>query len=256
MNKKLAKLESELQKYIIDHGSKGEQILGMVQRSTGSKIGSIIWTVLGLLLTFLLSFLALLAMYKYQVIKFLFPVLLVIDVLIHLYVLVKALLDIIVFGDCSVSYFFVTTHALYECNGFHCCCIYSWSFDELVMLEYGEGKVIATSKYWLSDAPEHYNKSEDELSKLNRDHVRWNEPIERRNFSFSSTIIRPSESTPGGGHHRVGRRRYRHNNAPLLQTKTLHFSSDSEMPELCAEAASKFSNVKIKKIGTDDKIGE
>lgn len=257
MDKQLKRLESELTRYILSHGAKDEQVLGMVQRGGSSKLGTVVKILCLHLLTFLISFLVLFYLRQYQIFRILFFVLLVIDALIHVYSMITSLRDAIIFGDSTVSYFFVTTHALYECNGFHCGCIYFWSFDELVMLEYGEGKVILTAKHFLSDAPLHSNdKREEELAKLNRRHLLMKEPIERRNYSFSDLLTRPAESLPVGGYNRVTRHTHRHKIAPSLQTRTLRFSSGSEMPEICRDAASGYRHIKIKKIGYDMKSVE
>jgi hypothetical protein len=51
-----------------------------------------------------------------------------------------------------------------------------------------------------------------------------------------------------GNYNYVDGRSYRYNNAPNLQTKTFHFTSDSEMPNLCGKAASGHRKVKVEKL--------
>lgn len=249
MDERLSKLCMELQRYIISRGAKDERVLGVELQHIGSKTGGVLKTVFGLLFSALLCCVVLLSLYKYRVVELLFFPLLTVTVLVHAFLFLKILTGGAIFGDYPAVYFVVTTHAMYRCDGFYCSCLYSWSFDELTMLEYGEGIVRATSKYFLSDAPTSSNaKAENELYKLNRKHIRRGEPVERRIFSFSRTFTRPPESMPGGSYYRTNGRRYRHNNAPSLQVYTLYFSADSEMPELCRKAASEFRKVKIEKL--------
>ena len=72
MDKQLKRLESELTRYILSHGAKDEQVLGMVQRGGSSKLGAVVKILCLHLLTFLLTFLLLFFLYQYQIIKFLF----------------------------------------------------------------------------------------------------------------------------------------------------------------------------------------
>ena len=249
MDEQLERLESELADYIISRGHKDEKILGVELQHIGSKTGGVLKNVFFRFFSLILFSLLLFSLFKYRIVEVLFVPLLIINVLIHIVLLFKNLFCSAIFGDYPAVYFVVTTHAMYRCDGFYCSCLYSWSFDELTMLEYGEGVVRATSKYLLSDAPTSSNsKAEDELYKLNRKHVRRGEPVERRIFSFSRTFTRPPESMPGGSNYRTDGRRYRHNNAPSLQVYTLYFSEDSQMPELCRKAASEYRKIKIEKI--------
>lgn len=249
MEEQLNKLETELKQFIVEKGAKGEKVLGMELLSTHSKVGGTLKVFFGLLFTCFLSFLSIFGLKKFSIIDQLFPILLVISAVVHIILFFYILCNGMVYGDYPATYFVVTTHAMYLCDGFYCCFLYSWTFDEITMLEYGKGIVRATSRYWLSDARKSLvNKSIDETYKRNRRLVRNNQPMERRILSFSDTIMRPSESMPGGNYNHVDGRTYRYNNAPTLQTKTLHFTSDSEMPELCRKAASGFRKVKIEKI--------
>ena len=59
MDKQLKRLESELIEYILSHGAKDEQVLGMVQRGGSSKLGAVVKILCVHLLTFLISFLVL-----------------------------------------------------------------------------------------------------------------------------------------------------------------------------------------------------
>ncbi|MBE6579341.1 MAG: hypothetical protein E7651_05985 [Ruminococcaceae bacterium] len=249
MEEQLTKIETELKQFIEEKGEKGEKVLGMSRLSTSSKVGGTLKLFFGLLVTCLFSFLALLGLRRYYIFQQFFPALVVVDVVIHIILFFYILNSGMIYGDYPATYFVVSTNAIYLCDGYYCCFLYSWTFDEITMLEYGKGIVRATSRYWMSDARKSLvNKSIDETYKRNRRLVRNKQPMERRILSFSDTIVRPSESMPGGNRNYVDGRVYRYNNAPTLQTKTLHFASDSEMPELCRKAASAHRKVKIEKI--------
>lgn len=249
MEEQLTKIETELKQFIEEKGAKGEKVLGMSLLSTTSKVGGTLKLFFGLLVTCLISFFALLGLRRYYIFQQFFPALVVLDAVIHIILFIYILNSGMIYGDYPATYFVVSTNAIYLCDGYYCCFLYSWTFDEITMLEYGKGIVRATSRYWMSDARKSLvNKSIDETYKRNRRLVRNKQPMERRILSFSDTIMRPSESMPGGNYNHVDGRTYRYNNAPTLQTKTLHFASDSEMPELCRKAASAHRKVKIEKI--------
>jgi hypothetical protein len=249
MEEQLTKIETELKQFIEEKGAKGEKVLGMSLLSTGSKVGGTLKIFFILLITCLFSFFALLGLRRFYIFQQFFPALVVVDAVIHIILFFYILNSGMIYGDYPATYFVVSTNAIYLCDGFYCCFLYSWTFDEITMLEYGKGIVRATSRYWMSDARKSLvNKSIDETYKRNRRLVRNKQPMERRILSFSDTIMRPSESMPGGNRNYVDGRVYRYNNAPTLQTKTLHFAADSEMPELCRKAASGHRKVKIEKI--------
>lgn len=249
MEEQLSKLETELKQFIELKGAKGEKVQGMELLSTNSKVGGTLKVFFILLITCLLSFFALLGLRKYYIFQQFFPALVILDAVIHIILFFYILNSGMIYGDYPATYFVVTTNAIYLCDGFYCCFLYSWTFDEITMLEYGKGVVRATSRYWMSDARKSMvNKSIVETYKRNRRLVRNKQPMERRFLSFSDTIMRPSESMPGGNYNYVDGRAYRYNNAPNLQTKTFHFTSDSEMPNLCGKAASGHRKVKVEKL--------
>ena len=55
MDKQIKRLESELIDYILSHGAKDEQVLGMVQRGGSSKLGTVMKILCLHLFTFLLT---------------------------------------------------------------------------------------------------------------------------------------------------------------------------------------------------------
>ena len=259
MNEQFSNLEKELQQYILDHGFKGEQILGMELMATQSKTKGVFKSVCGTSLILLSLILSVVAIFFQFYLTELILSLCVFLLLVAFKLRVGGLL----YGDYPATYFVVTTHGIYLCTGLHCCFVYSWSFDELTMLEYGRGKVQATSKYLMSEArKKSNNKALKALYKQNLKNIRKNKPIERRIFSFSDTFVRPPESMPGGSPTRSEFRALLSTNRPYhacrlpnhspdarkIQTYTLKFSSDSEMPELCRKAASQYRKLKIERI--------
>ncbi len=263
MNEQLSTLETELQKYILNQGYSGERILGRELLKTGSKTAALLKSLFISLLVLAMSLLTIFVMKAYALLGDYFSVLLAACCVLPSLLLLKLRHGSMLLGDYPATYFVVTTHGVYLCVGLHCCFIFTWSFDELSMLEYGAGKVRATSKYWMADARKYSNnKALKKLYKRNLKHLRKKEPVERRIFSFSDTFVRPPESMPGRGPIKTNRSFFAHANrpyyscsrylysadAPKMQTYILRFSPDSEMPELCRKAASQYRKIKIEKL--------